>query len=88
MRIGPLRNSLCPPNEEPHTSIVRPAIAANNFELKPSLLQIVQQNQFSRNPTKDLNLHLSVFMQFADTLKANGVDPEAIHCLFPFSLRD
>ncbi|MCH87321.1 hypothetical protein A2U01_0008188, partial [Trifolium medium] len=69
--------------------IVNPAIQANNFELKPSLLQIVQQNQFFGNPTEDPNLHLSVFVQFADTLKSNGVDPEAIRLrLFPFSLRD
>lgn len=85
----PLKDFAVPSDEEPHTSIVRPAIAANNFELKPSLLQIVQQNQFSGNPTEDPNLHLSVFVQFADTLKCNGVDPEAIRLrLFPFSLRD
>ncbi|MCI69535.1 hypothetical protein A2U01_0090797, partial [Trifolium medium] len=32
---------------EPHNSIAAPAIDANNFELKPSLLSAVQQNQFS-----------------------------------------
>lgn len=61
----------------------------NYFELKPTLLQIVQQNQFSGNPTEDLNLHLSVFVQYANTLKSNGVNPEAIRLHpFPFSLRD
>src|ERR1051325_7098209 len=49
----------------------------------------VQQNQFSGAPTDDPNLHLSVFVQYADTVKANGVNPEAIRLrLFPFSLRD
>ena len=78
-----------PSDEEPHTSIARPVIAANNFELKPTLLQIVQQNLFSRNPMKDPNLHLYVFVQLADTLKNDGVNPEAMGLrLFPFSLRD
>ena len=49
----------------------------------------MQQNQFSGNPTEDPNLHLSVFVQYADTVKANGVTSEAIRLrLFPFSLRD
>lgn len=38
----------------------------------------MQKNQFSGNPAEDPNLHLSVFIQFVDTLKSNGVDPEAI----------
>ena len=77
------------PSYEPHNSIAAPAIEANNFELKPSLLSAVQQNQFSGSPTEDPNLHLSVFLQYADTVKANGVSPEAIRLrLFPFSLRD
>ena len=64
----PLKDFVVPSQDEPHSSIVTPTIQANNFELKPSLLQIVQQNQFSGNPTEDPNLHLSVFVQFADTL--------------------
>ncbi|CAJ2679749.1 unnamed protein product [Trifolium pratense] len=85
----PLRDYAVPSEEEPHSSIAPPNIEARNFELKPALLQIVQQNQFSGSPTEDPNLHLSVFVQYADTIKANGVDPEAIRLrLFPFSLRD
>ncbi|CAJ2663009.1 unnamed protein product [Trifolium pratense] len=85
----PLRSYAIPSQEEPHNSIAAPAIEANNFELKPSLLSAVQQNQFSGNPTDDPNLHLSIFLQYADTVKANGVSPDAIRLrLFPFSLRD
>ncbi|KAK2444055.1 hypothetical protein QL285_015110 [Trifolium repens] len=85
----PLRSYAIPSEIEPHNSIVAPDIEANNFEHKPSLLQVVQQNQFSGNPTDDPNLHLSIFLQYADTVKANGVSPEAIRLrLFPFSLRD
>ncbi|KAK2449189.1 hypothetical protein QL285_008407 [Trifolium repens] len=85
----PLRSYAIPSQQEPHNSIAAPAIEANNFELKPSLLTAVQQNQFSENPTDDPNLHLSIFLQYADTVKASDVSPEAIRLrLFPFSLRD
>ena len=84
-----LKDYAVPSQAEPHNSIAAPAIARNDFELKPSLLSAVQQNQFSGSPTDDPNLHLSVFVQYADTVKANGVNPEAIRLrLFPFSLRD
>lgn len=85
----PLNSYAIPSQDEPHNNIVAPAIEANNFELKPSLLSAVQQNQFSGGPTDDPNLHLSIFLQYADTVKANGVSTEAIRLrLFPFSLRD
>lgn len=85
----PLRDFTVTSQDEPHSSIVPLAIQTNNFELKPCLLQIVQQNQFSRNPTEDPNLHLSVFIPYADTLKTNNVNPEAIRLhLFPFSPKD
>lgn len=40
----PLKDFTLPSNEEPHSSIINPAIPVNNFELKPSLLEIVQKN--------------------------------------------
>lgn len=74
----PLKDYAAPSQEELHLSIAPPAIEARSFELKPALLQIVKQNQFTGNPTEDPNLHLSVFVQYTDTIKANGVEPEAI----------
>ena len=38
---SPLKEFALPSNEEPHSSILNLAITANNFKLKPSLLQIV-----------------------------------------------
>ncbi|MED6128449.1 hypothetical protein PIB30_098005 [Stylosanthes scabra] len=35
------------------SSIVRPMVKANNFELKPSLIQLVQQEQFFGNSQED-----------------------------------
>ena len=85
----PLKDYASPLQKEPHNNIAAPSIAQNDFELKPSLLQVVQQNEFPRCPTDYPNLHLSVFVQYADTIKENGVSPEAIRLrLFPFSLQD
>jgi len=62
---------------------------ANNFELKPTLISMVQQSQFGGTPLEDLKLHLSMFLEGCDTLKLNGVSSDAIRLrLFPFSLRD
>jgi len=69
------------------SSIARPAVDANNFELKLALISILQQSQFGGTPLEDLNLHLSVFLEVCDKLKLNGVSSDAILCLFPFSLR-
>ena len=87
--LRPLKSYAIPSQDEPHNSIAAPLIEANNFELKPSLLSAVQQNQFSGGSMEDPNLHLSIFLQYADTIKNNGVSQEAIRLrIFPFSLRD
>ena len=70
-------------------SIVRPPIQANNFEIKPALLQVIQQNQFGGEGSEDPNSHLENFLAICDTLKINGVSNDAIRLrFFPFSLRD
>ena len=71
--------------------IAGPAIAPNNYELKPALIQMVQQNQFggSGAADEDANAHLISFLEICGTIKINGVPPEVIQLrLFPFSLRD
>ena len=85
----PLKEFAQPSNKEPSSSIVNPAILANNFELKPSLLQLVQQNQFVGRATENPNQHLKIFIQLANTFKTKSATSEAIRLrLFPFSLRD
>ena len=65
------------------------AIEANNFELKPTLITMVQQHQYTRHPSEDPNEHLGRFLWMANTVKLNGVNPDVIKLqLFPFSLRD
>ena len=72
-----------------YSAVRQPAIEANNFELKPALITMVQQNQFSSHATEDPNEHLGRFLRMANTVKLNGLRPEVIKLhLFPFSLRD
>ena len=75
-------------NEE-YSGIRYQPIDVNNFELKPALISMVQQQQFGGNPSEDPNGHLSNFLQLCGTIKMNGVDHIVIKLkLFPFSLRD
>ena len=67
-----------------HTSI-----EANNFELKPSLITMVQKHQYTGHPSEYPNEHMGIFMRMANTVKLNGVRPEVIKLLlFPFLLRN
>ena len=62
---------------------------ANNFELKATLITMVQQNQFTGHHFEDPNVHLGRFIRMANTVKMNGVRTYVIKLqLFPFSLRD
>ena len=72
-----------------YSAIKPPAINANDFELKPALITMVQQNQFVGHSTENPNEHLGRFLRIAGTIKVSGVKPEAIQLqLFPFSLRE
>ena len=46
-----------PGTQGSQTSIARPAVNANNFEIKPSLIQMIQQSQFGGNAVEDPNAH-------------------------------
>ena len=72
-----------------YLAIKPPAIDASDFELKPALITMVQQNQFAVHSTENPNDHLGRFMRIANSIKLSGVKPEVIQLqLFPFSLRD
>ena len=75
--------------QEEYSAMRQPPIEANNFELKPALITMVQQHQFTGHPSEDPNEHLGRFMRMENTMKLNGVRPDVIKLqLFPFALRD
>ncbi|XP_020425758.1 uncharacterized protein LOC109950616 [Prunus persica] len=78
-----------PPVATP-SAIRRPAIAANNFEIKPAMITMLQNSSvFCGLPNEDPNIHLAIFLEICDTSKFNGVTDDAIRLrLFPFSLKD
>ena len=56
------------------SSILTPNVNANNFELKPQLITLVQNNcSYGGGPLEDPNQHLSTFLRICDTVKTNGV---------------
>ncbi|KAL0361671.1 UNVERIFIED_CONTAM: hypothetical protein Sradi_3851600, partial [Sesamum radiatum] len=71
------------------SSIALPTAQANNFEIKPSIIQIIRSSvQFSGFPEEDPNKHLSNFLEICVIFKFNGVSDDAIRRIFPFSLGD
>ncbi|KAL0433805.1 UNVERIFIED_CONTAM: hypothetical protein Slati_2714800 [Sesamum latifolium] len=72
------------------SSIVKPSVEANNFEIKPSIIQIIRSSvQFYGLPEEDLNKHLMNFLEICDTFRFNGVSNDVVRLrVFPFSLCD
>ena len=72
-----------------YLAIKHPVINANDFELNPALITMVQQHQFAGHPTENPNEHLGRFLMIENSIELSGVKPEVIQLqLFPFSLRD
>lgn len=68
-----LLNYAMPNVNDAQPNIMRPTINANNFEIKPVLIQMVQQEQFGGEPTKDSHVHLANFLEMCETIKMNEV---------------
>ena len=64
--------------QDEYASVRQPPIEANNFELKPALITMVQQHQFIGHPIEDPNEHMGRFMRMTNTVKLNGVRSEVI----------
>ena len=61
-----------------YSVVKKPAIEANNFELKPALITMVQKNQFTGHPSEDPNEHMGRFLRMSNTMNLNGVRPDVI----------
>ncbi|KAL5555381.1 hypothetical protein UlMin_037617 [Ulmus minor] len=70
--------------------IRRPTIQANNFEIKPTIIQMIQSSvHFGGLANDDPNLYIANFMEICDTFKRNGVSDDTIQLhLFLFSLQN
>ena len=64
--------------QEEYSAIRQPTVDANNFELKPALITMVQKHQFIGHPPEDPNEHLGRFLRMANTVKLNGMRAEVI----------
>ncbi|KAL8542983.1 hypothetical protein ACS0TY_003751 [Phlomoides rotata] len=72
---------------EVYDGIGRPAIQANNFEISQSLVRLLMEKQFERSDEEDPNLHLSHFLELADTIKYNEVSEDVKKLrMFSFTL--
>jgi hypothetical protein len=68
--------------------IVPPAPAANFYEIKPALLNLVMKEQFSGASTDDAAARLNNFVELYEMHKYKDVEGDIIKLkLFPFSLR-
>ena len=84
-----LGDYVLPRHQGPTSGVVRPPIQARNFELKPSLINMVQQNQFGGLPSENPHQHLNTFLELMDTVKIHDVSNDALYLrAFSFSLRD
>ena len=46
--------------------ITQPTIIAENYEIKPNLLNLIQQNQFGGSASEDAGMHLNTFNELCN----------------------
>ncbi|CAL1412302.1 unnamed protein product [Linum trigynum] len=83
-----MRYYMAPRAEDILYPILHPPVAANNFEIKPSLVTMIQQNAYFHGLTHESpREHVQRFLELAGSLKINGIPEEALLLkLFPYSL--
>nr|GEW89270.1 ribonuclease H-like domain-containing protein [Tanacetum cinerariifolium] len=75
------------PTEGYDDAIVIPEIAANDFELKHGLINLVQNKQFFEHDKEDPHAHIRYFNKITSTMRVPNVPSSSIELmLFPFSL--
>nr|GFC60132.1 hypothetical protein [Tanacetum cinerariifolium] len=75
------------PTEGYEDAIVIPESAANNFELKHGLINLVQNKQFFGHDKEDPHAHIRYFNKITSTMRVPNVPSSSIKLmLFPFSI--
>ncbi|KAI3773693.1 hypothetical protein L1987_48223 [Smallanthus sonchifolius] len=60
------------------SSVAQPAIAANNFEIKSSIIHLVEtSSQFNGRPDEDPNAHIARFLRICATFKIHNCSDDA-----------
>ena len=72
------------------SSIARPNIEADHFEIKSHVIHMIQSScTFNGLPDEDPHAHIANFFAICDTFKLHNVFPDVIRLrMFPFSLKD
>lgn len=85
-----IRDFALPTTTGTQLAIRQPRVEANNFEIKPAMIQMTQTTfSFRGLPNDDPNEHIAGFLEVCENFKYNGVSAEAIRMkVFSFSLKD
>ncbi|XP_056695576.1 uncharacterized protein [Spinacia oleracea] len=83
----PVKNLGIPGAFEATCGIQAPTTNANNFEIKPALINLVQSHPFCGKSSESPHKHLKQFKHYCDTIKHIGVTSDYVTLtLFCFSL--
>lgn len=74
-----LRDYALPTVNKNLSGVRRLTVQANNFEIKSTIIQMVQNSQFCGLANEDPNAHIANFLEICDTFKSNGVTDDAIY---------
>ena len=58
--------------------IVKPNFGAENFNLKPHLIQMIERNQFGGHPSKSPHDHIGNFVERCDTITAKDLNEDGL----------
>ena len=66
-----MRDFVSPNVQVDQTPIVRPVVVVNNFEIKPTMIQMIQNSPFNGLPYEDLFGYMSRLLEYCSTFKMN-----------------
>ncbi|KAL9239035.1 hypothetical protein vseg_013392 [Gypsophila vaccaria] len=84
-----LQDALKPTQAQIPKSSDIPTLTAQNFKIDSGFIRCVQVSQFDGAHNEDLAEHIQNSIDFCNTIKQQGVDPQKLReMMFPFSLQD